>query len=64
MSKKPIIQTEHLILRQWSEEDLEPFAALNADTCVMEYFPSVLSRQESDQMMKRMQAKIEEPGWG
>lgn len=64
MPKKPIIQTERLILRQWSEEDLEPFAALNADTRVMEYFPCVLSRQESDQMMKRMQAKIEERGWG
>jgi len=64
MLKKPIIQTERLILRQWSEGDLEPFAALNADTRVMEYFPSVLSRQESEQMMKRMQAKIEERGWG
>ena len=64
MPKKPIIQTERLILRQWSEEDLDPFAALNADARVMEYFPSVLSRQESDQMMKRMQAKIEERGWG
>lgn len=64
MPQKPIIQTERLILRQWREEDLEPFATLNADTHVMEYFPSILSRQESDQMMKRMQAKIEERGWG
>jgi RimJ/RimL family protein N-acetyltransferase len=46
------------------EIQLGPFAALNADARVMEYFPSVLSRQESDQMMKRMQAKIEERGWG
>ncbi len=64
MPQKPIIQTERLILRQWCEEDLEPFAMLNADTRVMEYFPAILSKQESDQMMKRMQTKINERGWG
>lgn len=48
MHQKPIIQTERLILRQWREEDLEPFAALNADPQVMEYFPAILTRQESD----------------
>jgi RimJ/RimL family protein N-acetyltransferase len=62
--QRSIIQTERLILRQWHEEDLEPFAALNADPRVMEYFPATLSQQESDQMMKRMQTKIEERGWG
>ncbi|MBN9376791.1 MAG: hypothetical protein J0H93_00295 [Chlamydiales bacterium] len=25
---KPILQTERLILRQWCDEDFEPFAAL------------------------------------
>ncbi|MBN9376792.1 MAG: GNAT family N-acetyltransferase [Chlamydiales bacterium] len=30
----------------------------------MEYFPSTLSRDESAQMMKRMQNKIQERGWG
>lgn len=66
MSNHPtfIIQTERLILRQWCDQDLEPFAALNADPQVMEYFPATLSRQESDQMMKRMQTKIQERGWG
>lgn len=57
------IKTERLILRPWQETDLEPFAALNADPLVMEYFPSTLSRQESDQLVKRFQAKIEEKGW-
>ncbi len=64
MKKNTIIQTERLILRQWREEDLEPFAQLNADPRVMEYFPATLSRQESAEMMKRMQTKIEERGWG
>lgn len=33
------IRTERLILRQWESGDLAPFAALNADPRVMEYFP-------------------------
>lgn len=59
-----VLKTKRLILRPWKEEDLEPFAQLNADPRVMEYFPSALSREESNQMAKRMQTKIEERGWG
>lgn len=59
-----MIKTDRLILRPWQKSDLEPFAALNADPQVMEYFPALLSQQESDQMVKRMQTKIEERGWG
>ncbi len=59
-----LIETKRLILRPWRKEDLEPFARLNADPRVMEYFPSTLSQEESDQMAKRMQTKIEERGWG
>jgi len=59
-----IIKTERLILRPWRAEDLEPFAKLNADQRVMEHFPATLSREESDEMAKRMQARIEERGWG
>lgn len=40
--------TERLRLRRWRDGDLEPFAVLNADPRVMQHFPAVLSRQESD----------------
>lgn len=59
-----IIKTERLILRPWKEEDFEPFAQLNADPEVMEFFPSILSKAESDQMARHMKTKIEERGWG
>ena len=39
------IQTKRLILRQWCDKDKEPFAQLNADPRVMEYFPYLLSRK-------------------
>jgi RimJ/RimL family protein N-acetyltransferase len=58
------LKTKRLILRPWKETDLEPFAELNADPRVMEYFPSVLSRQQSDDLAKRISSKMEEQGWG
>ncbi len=44
----PHLKTARLILRQWQERDLEPFATLNADPRVREFFPGLMSRQESD----------------
>jgi len=58
------LKTKRLILRPWKETDLAPFAELNADPNVMEYFPSTLSRQESDNLARRIQAKMEERGYG
>jgi len=45
--------TERLVLRQWREEDREPFAALNADPEVMAHFPAPLTRDESDTVIDR-----------
>ena len=57
-------ETERLRLRQWTDADLPPFALLNADPQVMEYFPSRLTRAESDAMADRCRAIITERGWG
>lgn len=64
MKEPAPLNTTRLILRQWREEDFEPFAKLNADPRVMEYFPAALSREESDQMARRMKTRITENGWG
>lgn len=58
------LKTKRLILRQWKEEDFAPFAALNADPVVMEYFPSLLNREESDRLAQLISDKIEQKGWG
>lgn len=42
------IRTEWLVLRRWREEDLAPFAAMNADPRVVEFLSSALTRGESD----------------
>lgn len=60
----PIIKTERLILRPWREEDFEPFARLNTDPYVMEYFPGMLTQEESDQFAKRICTAMKQQGWG
>lgn len=59
-----MIETPRLILRSWREEDLEPFAALNADPEVMRHFPSTFTRAESDALAARYQTHIDEHGFG
>ena len=56
--------TERLYLRQWYAADREPFAALNADPKVMEFYPAPLDRAASDAMANRCQSLIAERGWG
>jgi RimJ/RimL family protein N-acetyltransferase len=63
MSELIEIETERLRLRQWTESDREPFARLNADPRVMEFFPSILDRAASDAMVDRLQTKIIKKGW-
>ena len=52
------------MLRQWREDDREPFAAMNADPAVMAHLPSVLDREESDTLLDRLSAAVEARGWG
>jgi RimJ/RimL family protein N-acetyltransferase len=59
-----VIQTSRLVLREWRDGDLEAFAALNADPRVREYFPSVMTRAESDASIARMRAHFDEYGFG
>ena len=58
------LRTDRLRLRQWLASDREAFARLNADPRVMEHFPSVLSREESDAGAAHIETHIERHGWG
>jgi RimJ/RimL family protein N-acetyltransferase len=65
MTGTPIeLRTERLILRRWREEDREPFARMNADPAVMEFFPALLSRAESDAGVERVEAGLAQRGFG
>ena len=56
--------SERLHIRQWQASDFEPFARINADPKVMEYFPNLLTRLESDALAERIQSLITNRGWG
>ncbi|HUA73056.1 MAG TPA: GNAT family N-acetyltransferase [Solirubrobacteraceae bacterium] len=58
------LSTARLVLRQWRDSDLEPFAALNADPEVMRHFPSPMTRDESDGFVHIVRETIERQGWG
>lgn len=58
------IETKRLFLRQWKPADHAPFALLNSDPRVMEFFPAPLTRAESDAMAHRCESLIHERGWG
>jgi len=47
------ICTRRLRLRQWTEADRLPFAAMHADPAVMEFMPSVLDGEQCDALVAR-----------
>jgi len=61
---EPTVRTSRLILRRWRDEDLAPYAALNADSRVMQHFPAVLSRVESDAQATRIRKHWDDHGFG
>jgi RimJ/RimL family protein N-acetyltransferase len=58
------LETERLILRKWRGGDRAPFARINADRHVMQYFPSVLTREESDALADRIKERWRSHGFG
>ncbi len=58
------LTTDRLLMRQWRDSDREPFAAMNADPAVMEHFPALQTREQSDALIDRNSPEIEGRGWG
>ncbi len=49
----PHLETNQLVLRKWEKRDLDGLVEMNADLRVMEFYPSILSRAESEEMLTR-----------
>lgn len=58
------LQTGRLLLRQWRAADHEPFARMNQDPEVMEHFPALLSRAETEAAVDRIEAHFAQQGFG
>ncbi|MBT2325868.1 GNAT family N-acetyltransferase [Variovorax paradoxus] len=60
----PELQTPRLRLRAWRDEDLPPFAALNADSEVMEHLLGPLTRSQSNALVGRITEHFLREGFG
>lgn len=58
------LETDRLILRAWKDEDKQPFARMNADAVIMEYFPRRLGEKESDHLVDKFEKYFETYGYG
>lgn len=61
--KSYIFKSNRLGFRNWSEDDLLQFSAMNADEVVMEHFPSVLTYEASEQFMHRLNDVFKQHGY-
>lgn len=52
-----------MILREWRDADREPFAEMNSDPTVMEFFPSRIDRVASDALVDRFENEFAELGF-
>jgi RimJ/RimL family protein N-acetyltransferase len=58
------IRTDRLILRPWQDSDLAPWADLNADPVVREFWPNVLTPAQSAAALREFAGNVERRGWG
>lgn len=58
------IRTERLRLRPWRDEDVEPWAAMNADPLVREFWPDLLTPDRAAAQVHQFADDVERRGWG
>jgi len=60
----PFLETPRLILREWKNSDSPIFIEMNRDERVMEFFPSLLTEEESLAMIVRIKKLLAENNFG
>lgn len=63
MNREYIFESERLGFRDWYECDEETFAKMNNSRNVMRYFPNLLSRKESDNLIERFKEHNKKEGF-
>jgi RimJ/RimL family protein N-acetyltransferase len=59
-----LLETPRLILRTWQDSDLAPFITMNQDSKVMEFFPKLLSAEESKNLVNKIHQHFDTHGFG
>jgi RimJ/RimL family protein N-acetyltransferase len=60
----PELHSARLVLRRWRDSDRDPFAAMNRDPRVMEYFLRPHTDEESARLLERIETCFEQRGYG
>ena len=59
------LETSRLILRPWQDRDRAPFAAINANAEVRQYYyPSLLTAAETDELIDEANEQLTQEGFG
>jgi ribosomal-protein-alanine N-acetyltransferase len=58
------LSSSRLRLRRWCDADRDAFAALNSDARVMEFFPALLTRVQSDAMIDFVEGHFRQHDFG
>ena len=64
VAEAPTFETARLIVRGWRDDDIEAWAALNADARVMEFFPNAYDRARSEASAAAARSGLERDGYG
>src|SRR6201995_596012 len=62
--KPPVLHTERLILRRWTDGDRAAFAQINGDPDVMRYRLRPLNQDESNGLIDAIESCFDEHGFG
>jgi RimJ/RimL family protein N-acetyltransferase len=58
-----IFTSERLGFRPWRENDVETLSAINAEAAVMEFFPSIITKEKTAEFITRMQDQYIKNGY-
>lgn len=64
MKKQIEIETDRLILRQWTKDDLTPFILMNQNPEVMKYFPKISTPEETENLYNIIIQEFSQSGYG
>ena len=59
-----LLETDRLLLRNWSDRDAGMFHRLNSDEGVMEFFPFRRNFSEAEELRKNLATLIKKQGYG